>query len=109
VRVKEAEMKSFRVLDAMQRGVVGIVEAAANKILNTVECRLIARDAMDFGGPEAVVHRARLELPWRQGSWETIGGGSSEVMRNAVATRRLGLAGGSWNPARDSVANAGLL
>jgi len=57
-------MESFCVLDAMQRGFAGIVKAAANKALNTIACDGIAHAAVGFGGPGAVVHRARLELPW---------------------------------------------
>jgi alkylation response protein AidB-like acyl-CoA dehydrogenase len=106
VRVMEAEMEGLRVLDAMQRGVAGVVEAAANKVLNTESCQQIARAAMDFGGPEAVVHGARLELLWRQSMWETIGGGTSEVMRGVVAKQGLGLAGRSGNQARDSLSNS---
>jgi hypothetical protein len=33
------------------------------------------------------------EFLWRQSLWETIGGGTSEVMRGVVARQGLGLAG----------------
>jgi alkylation response protein AidB-like acyl-CoA dehydrogenase len=95
VQVLEVEMHALRVLDAMQRGLPGVVEAAANKVVHTTVCQNIARAAMDFGGAEALVDGGRIELLWRQSMWETIGGGTSEVMRGVVAKQGLGLAGRS--------------
>ena len=93
VRVREVEAHALRVLDAMARGRSGAVEAAANKVIHTVVCQEIARTALDLGGPEALVDGARVELLWRQSLWETIGGGTSEVMRSVVARQGLGLGG----------------
>ncbi len=93
VEVLEAEMYGLRVLDAMQKGRPAVVEAAANKVVHSVLCQRIARAALDFGGPEALVEGARTELLWRQSLWETIGGGTSEVLRGVVARHGLGLAG----------------
>jgi alkylation response protein AidB-like acyl-CoA dehydrogenase len=95
VRVLEVEMYGLRVLDAMQRGGAAMLEAAANKVINTVVCQEIARAVLDFGGPEALVHGGRPDLLWRQSMWETIGGGTSEIMRGVVAKQGLGLAGRS--------------
>jgi len=92
VEVMEVEACGLRVLDAMLRGLPGVVEAAANKVRHTVVCQDIARAALDFGGPEAIVTGARVELLWRQSMWETIGGGTSEIMRSVVAKQGLGLA-----------------
>ena len=93
VRVAEAEASALRVLDAMLRGSGGAVEAAANKVVHTLVCQEIARAALDFGGPEALVSGQRVELLWRQSLWETIGGGTTEVMRGVVAKQALGLGG----------------
>jgi hypothetical protein len=41
------------------------------------------------------VHGGRPDLLWRQSMWETIGGGTSEIMRGVVAKQGLGLAGRS--------------
>jgi alkylation response protein AidB-like acyl-CoA dehydrogenase len=71
------------------------VEAAANKVIHTTVCQEIARAALDFGGPDALVCGERVELLWRQSLWETIGGGTSEVMRGVVARHALGLGGRS--------------
>ena len=93
VRVAEAEASGLAVLDAMLRGRPGAVEAAANKVVHTEVCQQIARAALDFGGPEAVVSGERVEQLWRQSLWETIGGGTSEIMRGVVAKQALGLGG----------------
>ncbi len=95
VEVLEVEAHALRVLDAMQRGRPAIVEAAANKVVHSLACQKIARAALDFGGSEALVHGARVELLWRQSLWETIGGGTSEVMRGVIAKQGLGLSGRS--------------
>ena len=88
-------MHGLRVLDAMLRGRPGVVEAAANKVFQTEVCQRIARAAFDLGGPEALVNSARVNTLWRQSLWETIGGGTSEVMRGMVARHGLGLGGRS--------------
>jgi len=93
VQVREVEAHGLRVLDAMARGRSGAVEAAANKVVHTVVCQNIARTALEWGGGEALVDGSRVELLWRQSLWETIGGGTSEVMRSVVARQGLGLGG----------------
>ncbi len=95
VRALEVEMHGLRVLDAMQKGRPAVVEAAANKVVHTVVCQEIARAVMDFGGPEVLVSGSRPALLWCQSMWETIGGGTSEVMRGVVARQGLGLGGRS--------------
>jgi alkylation response protein AidB-like acyl-CoA dehydrogenase len=95
VQVLEAQVSGLRVLDAMLRGHSGVVEAAANKVFHTVVCQRIARTALDLGGPEALVEGCRLGTLWRQSMWETIGGGTSEIMRGIVAKQALGLGGRS--------------
>jgi alkylation response protein AidB-like acyl-CoA dehydrogenase len=77
----------------MQKGRPAAVEAAANKVAHTVVCQNIARTALDLGGPAALLEGSRLELLWRQSMWETIGGGTSEVMLGVVARQGLGLGG----------------
>lgn len=93
VRVAEAEASGLAVLDAMLRGRSGAVEAAAHKVVHSVVCQEIARAALDLGGPAALVAGERVELLWRQSLWETIGGGTSEIMRGVVARQALGLGG----------------
>jgi alkylation response protein AidB-like acyl-CoA dehydrogenase len=89
----EVEVHALRVLDAMQKGRPGAVEAAASKIAHTLACQRIARAAFDWGGPEPLVHDSPVRILWLQSLWETIGGGTSEIMRGIVARQGLGLGG----------------
>ena len=91
VEALEIEVHGLRVLDAIRKGRPAAVEAATNKVAHTVTCQNIARAAMDFGAADALVTGSRVELLWRISIWETIGGGTSEVMRSVVARQGLGL------------------
>jgi len=91
VEVREVEMHGLLVLDAMQKGRPALAEAAANKVVHTRVCQRIARTVVDLGGSEALLCGSRPELLWRQSMWETIGGGTSEIMRGVVAKSALGL------------------
>jgi alkylation response protein AidB-like acyl-CoA dehydrogenase len=91
VRGREVEMHALRVLDAMGKGRPAVVEAAVNKVVHSVACQEIARAIVDLGGPEALLADARPATLWCQSLWETIGGGTSEVMRGVVARQGLGL------------------
>ena len=70
-----------------------MVEAAANKVFQTELCQEIARTALEVGGPAALAVDRDVEFLWRQSLWETIGGGTSEVMRGVVSRAGLGLGG----------------
>jgi alkylation response protein AidB-like acyl-CoA dehydrogenase len=89
----EVEVHALRVLDALQRGRPGAVEAAASKIVHTSACQRIARAAFAWGGPASLCAGARVQTLWLQSLWETIGGGTSEIMRGIVARQGLGLGG----------------
>ena len=91
VRVLEVEMLALAVVSAMQRGESGTVEAAANKVAHTEVCQQIVRAAFDFGGSQALID-PQLALLWGVSTYETIGGGTSEIMRGIVAKHALGLA-----------------
>jgi alkylation response protein AidB-like acyl-CoA dehydrogenase len=91
--VLEVEMLALRVVEAMERGASGAVEAAANKVAHTEACQRIVRAAFDLGGPEALAH-PDLSLLWGVSTYETIGGGTSEIMRGIVAKEALGLVTG---------------
>ncbi len=92
VLVQECEMHGLRVLDAGLHGRPGVAAAAANKVAHTDTAQAIARAALALGGPEARVLGAGPEFLWRQSLWESIGGGTSEIMRSVVAKQSLGLA-----------------
>jgi alkylation response protein AidB-like acyl-CoA dehydrogenase len=95
VAVLEAEALALRVLELTEAGRSAVVEAAANKVLHTELCQEIAARAFEWGGPESLVTGARVQQLWLQSLWETIGGGTSEVMRGVVARQGLGLGGRS--------------
>jgi 3-oxocholest-4-en-26-oyl-CoA dehydrogenase alpha subunit len=92
VLVQQAEMHGLRVLDAVLHGRSGGAEAAANKVAHTDTAQAIARAALELGGAEARVLGAGPEFLWRQSLWESIGGGTSEIMRSVVAKQALNLA-----------------
>lgn len=87
----EVEAHALRVLDAMQKGRPGAVEAAASKIAHTLACQKIARFAFDHGGPEPLRADSPVQILWLQSLWETIGGGTTEIMRGIVARHALAL------------------
>lgn len=91
VDLAEAHALSVSLLDAVQHGRNATVEAAFNKLAATDLCQRIARAALDLGAPEALVKGTMVEFLWRQSICETIGGGTSEVMRGVIARTRLGL------------------
>jgi alkylation response protein AidB-like acyl-CoA dehydrogenase len=91
VRVQECEVHGLRVLDAVLHGRAGVAEAAANKVAHTDTAQAIARTALTLGGPAARTLGAGPEFLWRQSLWESIGGGTSEILRSVVAKQSLGL------------------
>src|SRR5690606_29715577 len=93
VQVVETESLALKVLESMVKGTNATIDAAMNKITHTITCQDIARAVLDFGGAEALVSGARPELIWRQSITETIGGGTSEIMRSVVSRQLLGLGG----------------
>jgi alkylation response protein AidB-like acyl-CoA dehydrogenase len=93
VRVAGGRGVGLRVLDAMMRGTGAAVEAAANKVIHTVVCQEIARAALDFGGPAAVVDGERGRAPVATESLGDDRRRTSEVMRGVVARQALGLGG----------------
>ncbi|MFI5040588.1 MAG: acyl-CoA dehydrogenase family protein [Acidimicrobiales bacterium] len=92
VEVAEAKALALLMLEAVQQQREAAVEAASNKLVGAELCQRIARAAFDLGAPEAVVRGPMVEFLWRQSICETIGGGTSEIMRGVVSRQLLGLA-----------------
>lgn len=90
-QVMETEILGLKVLEAMAKGKDASIDAAMNKVIHTLTCQDIVRAVLDFGGPEALVTGSRPELIWRQSLTETIGGGTTEIMRSVVSRQALGL------------------
>jgi alkylation response protein AidB-like acyl-CoA dehydrogenase len=91
VRVREVEVLAALALESAERGGSSGVEAAYNKLAGSELCQDIARAAIEIGGPEAAVRGSMIEFLVRQSAWETIGGGTSEIMRGVIAREGLGL------------------
>jgi alkylation response protein AidB-like acyl-CoA dehydrogenase len=92
VEVAEVQALALDMLQAVQDGRSAVVEAASNKLWGSEVCQHIARLATELGAPEALVKDSELEFLWRQTMSETIGGGTSEIMRGLIARNALGLA-----------------
>ena len=93
VELAEVEALSLLMLAAIQRGEAGVVEAACNKLAGSELAQRIARAGIDLCGSDALEAGTPIEFLWRQSLSETIGGGTSEVMRGLVARVALGLGG----------------
>ena len=91
VRVAETEALSWAMIEALVAGRPIVVEAAMNKLAGSEVCQQVARTALDLGVIEALVVGTRFEFLWRQSICETIGGGTSEILRGVVARIELGL------------------
>ena len=97
--VESAKMLQRRVIAAALKGAVPTVEAAMYKLYSTELGRRLADFALDALGPMGLLRHSAADAP-ACGKWEhsyratvvdTIGGGSSEVQKNIVARRGLGL------------------
>ena len=88
VEVAEVEALALEMLQAVQDGRSAVVEAASNKLWGSEVCQRVARLATELGAPEALVRGCELEFLWRQTMSETIGGGTSEIIRGLIARTR---------------------
>ena len=91
VDVEEVRMLALGMIEAVESGRNAVLEAAFNKLAGSEVCQRIARAAVEYGGPVALTTDSPLEFLWRQSISETIGGGTSEVMRGLIARNGLGL------------------
>jgi alkylation response protein AidB-like acyl-CoA dehydrogenase len=75
------------------------VEASVAKLFSTEALQRMTSDLMDVLGPEGLLNHHSVEAPskgtmehaYRHGVVTTIYGGSSEIMRNIISQRGLGL------------------
>lgn len=91
VLVAEVEAHALAMLEAVQDGRDAVVEAAANKLAGSEAAQAVARVAGDLGASDSLVVGSQIEFLWRQSISETIGGGTSEIMRGVIASQGLGL------------------
>ena len=99
IEIEMATMLQRRVIAKASKGEVPTVEAAMYKFYSTGLGRRIANYGLDCLGPLGLLSHGAPSAPFG-GRWElsdratvvdTIGGGSSEVQKNIVARRGLGL------------------
>lgn len=75
------------------------IEASTYKLFATTQSQRVANASMDIGGPGSQIRvgdpqapmNGRADTSYRCTVVETIGGGSSEVQKNIIARRKLGL------------------
>ncbi|NIB38968.1 acyl-CoA dehydrogenase [Pseudomaricurvus alkylphenolicus] len=98
-KLEVAKMHQRRVICAAAEGRVPTVESAMCKLYCTELGQEICDTAMDLLGPQALLSEGVDEAPL-DGRWEsalratvvdTIGGGSSQVQKNIISRRHLGL------------------
>ncbi len=97
IEAATAKMLSYRVITIQAEGRVPNHEASIAKLFNTELSQRIARSAMKMIGTSAQLMgsdapmKGRAPSSYVQTVSSTIAGGTSEVQRNIVATRGLGL------------------
>jgi alkylation response protein AidB-like acyl-CoA dehydrogenase len=91
VGLAEAQALGLLMLSAVEADRPAAVEAARNKLAGSELAQRIARTALDLGATDVLVSGTWLEFLWRQSLCESIGGGTSEIMRGVIARTALGL------------------
>ena len=98
-KVEIAYMFFWRTAEKLDKGENASVEASSLKLQTTELSRLLANVSMEIFGPYGQLMMDSKYAPFRgmasRGYLDcisaTIGAGSSEIMRNIIATRGLGL------------------
>jgi len=98
-QVEMAKMFQRKVISAACQGAVPTVEGAMFKLYMTELSQRMANAMMNILGPQGLLHKSGVDAV-SDGSWEwsyraspldTIGAGTSEIQRNIIARRGLGL------------------
>jgi len=99
IEVEAGRLLSYRVASMQQAGKIPSREAAMAKLVCAELNQKVARTGMELLGLYGQLHpnsgyaplRGRIERYYLESVARTIGGGTSEIMRNVIATRGLGL------------------
>ena len=92
-----ARMLSYRVASMQARGLIPNYEASSLKLFSTELNQRIARTAVHILGPygqltgDTAPHRGRWAATFLRSQAYTVEGGTSEIQRNIIAQRGLGL------------------
>ncbi len=98
-RIEVCKMHCFRVIAKAAVGEVPNIEAAMFKLWLSMTAQEVAEAFITIAGPEGVLRRStehapldgRFENYYQYSVLETVGAGTSEVQRNIIARRALGL------------------
>jgi alkylation response protein AidB-like acyl-CoA dehydrogenase len=98
-RLLIARLLSWRITWMQSRGALPGYEADALKLFHSELWQLVASTGLALLGPAGALERGsphaamggRMAYQYLDTQWRTIAGGTSEVMRNVIATRGLGL------------------
>ena len=97
VEVEVARMMSYRIASMQSRGLIPNYEASSLKLFSTELNQRIARTALKVLGPYGQLtgpvapHKGRYAATFLRSQAYTIEGGTSEIQRNIIAQRGLGL------------------
>ncbi len=109
-RVEVAKMLTQRVIDKAARGEVPNIEAAMFKLWTTTIGQAVSEAFMELYGAQGTLKRDQAAAPmdgmfehtFRYSVVDTVGAGTSEVQRNIIARRGLGLPVNNGVKARSS-------
>jgi alkylation response protein AidB-like acyl-CoA dehydrogenase len=98
-RLEVARVLQRRVISEALKGRVPTVESSMYKLFMTELGKKVANQALDLMGPEGQLKvgeegapvGGRFERSYRYTVVDTIGGGTSEIQKNIIARRGLGL------------------
>jgi len=91
-RLALVEASALATVAALSAGGDGVLEAARSKLLAARLCQDIPRRAVDVLGVPAVTDDPDIPLLWRQSVFETIAGGTVEIMSSLIGREALALA-----------------
>jgi alkylation response protein AidB-like acyl-CoA dehydrogenase len=98
-KLEVARMLQRRVIASAVKGGVPTVESSMYKLFMTEAGQAVANAALDIMGPDGTLTpkvdeapvNGRFERSYRYTVVDTIGGGTSEIQKNIIARRGLGL------------------
>jgi alkylation response protein AidB-like acyl-CoA dehydrogenase len=90
-RLAVIEASALATVRALTAGGDGVLEGARSKLLASRLCQEIPRRSVDLIGVPAVTEDPDVPLLWRQSVFETIAGGTVEIMSSLIAREALAL------------------
>jgi alkylation response protein AidB-like acyl-CoA dehydrogenase len=90
-RLAVIEASALATVRALSAGRDGVLEGARSKLLASRLCQEIPRRSVDLIGVPAVTEDPDVPLLWRQSVFETIAGGTVEIMSSLIAREALKL------------------